>query len=243
MPDAPAGPRADQFETRSSFVCDEEVQIRLENVLIVGDGDGITLSGKCRLTLVDSKVDTTGWGIRMSADASMTIRHSEVRGERGAYSIVDNARVHATKSIFRGPSSSKGAASFHDDGGNRRGDPNAAALGPQGKLEPTKAANCTGREGELVIEDKLIEVDKHAVLVQGGCQVTIRNCHIKAKDRAVVLQGAPSVTIERSKIESEGRALVIVGDAEVVIRNSHLKGRVQKVGEAQVIDEGENRYE
>lgn len=239
---APPGPRTDQLEKRGAFACDGEQHIRLENVLIEGDGVGIELSGKCRLTLVDSQIETTGWGVRMQGNAVLTVRHSKIRGDKGSFSLVGNAKINASGSIFEGTSNTTGSAAFNDDGNNRRGASSAKA-GISGKLEPTKPASCMGRERKLVLEDKSIDTNNHGLLVQGNCKVTIRNCRIKAKDRAIVLQGSPTIDIQNSEIISEGRAIVIVGDAKLTIRNTRVVGRVQKVGQPEISDEGGNVYE
>ncbi len=82
---------------------------------------------------------------------------------------------------------------------------------------------CTGSD-ELVLEGKTLSHPLHPLIVAGqGCQLTLRDCSLKAK-RPIAVEGEVVLRLEGGTIEADEIALTAAGKARVELRGTTLVG-------------------
>ncbi len=102
-----------------------------------------------------------------------------------------------------------------------------------------------------------------AILVEGACDIIIRNSHIESKGKAVlvrgsgdvrvtgsvvigkdalVVQGSGDIRINGSNVNGSDHAAKVEGSGDIVIRGSTVKGKKKVRGTGEVRDDGDNSW-
>ena len=107
---------------------------------------------------------------------------------------------------------------------------------------PADPIRCAGPE-ELVLENRSIVTDGHAVEIIGSCDIEIRSSHIVAGGTAILVRGSGDVRVVDSFVQGNESAALLMGSGDLIYRSSTFRGGLRKLGTGDLIDEGGNTIE
>lgn len=86
----------------------------------------------------------------------------------------------------------------------------------------------------------LIVGKKDGVLVQGNCDIILRDSHIDVEGYGVNVQGNGNVKLIRTFVRGKKGAVMIMGNGDVSASSSTLVGPIKQMGNGEFTDQGNN---
>ncbi|HEV3141799.1 MAG TPA: hypothetical protein VGY57_14840 [Vicinamibacterales bacterium] len=103
----------------------------------------------------------------------------------------------------------------------------------------TRAVACAANQN-ITLDGVLLDIADAPIQAIGNCKVTIKNSHVKGA-AAVQLAGSSDVTIENSLIEG-AVAIQLTENAGVSIKSSTIRGKIERAGNVNFKDLGDNKW-
>ena len=265
---APAPPIPDSLQDSGPIACRGDETLRLSRLRIVADSSGLTVSGRCRVVITDSQILASRFGIRVTDQGQVTVRHSSVRGGSAAVELLGRATLSARGSEFFGSLVRRDSAVYRDTGGNEW--KNGGVVGPPGpgsgspgnspaprpapetpaprpeppgpdKLQPSGPLQCKGTE-TLRLTRLHIQSRKNGLVVRGSCNVTLRDSRIDAGGFGLEIAGNGTVRVIDSQIRGSRGSVTIQGRGQLSARGTVFVGPVERQGNGSLLDGGRNQW-
>ena len=116
----------------------------------------------------------------------------------------------------------------------------AAASGPAPKgLKRHAPIVCQGNRNRS-FSHIFITGNKDGVLIQGNCDVTLKDSRIEVGRHGIDVQGNGSVRLVRTYVKGKKSAVMIMGNGDVTASGCTLIGGVSKLGNGDFIKKGKN---
>lgn len=124
-----------------------------------------------------------------------------------------------------------------DDAGRASPLPEVPAKG----LRTIKPIICQGNKDQEFTR-VLITGDGDGVVIQGNCDITLRDSQVDVQGYGVKVQGNGDVKLVRTFVRGKKGSVIIMGNGDVNASSSTLVGKIQKLGNGEFNDQGNNTF-
>ncbi len=230
--------------------CTSEQPLVIEHQTIRADDLAIDAHQGCNLTIRSSHI-IARLPLHVHGHARVTIEDSVIEGAATAIDLHGDARLSARRTTIIGAVDRHGFGSMTNFEGVVHQPSTAPALAapPARASGPAVVVYRGGLKSPVECgQDQTMVVEGHSLLgglttieAYGNCQLIVRNTHIGAGATALDVHGNARVTVESSSLDTYGyRVLSLAGQSQISFQNTSVRGSIERLGSAQIIDLGGN---